>query len=318
MSRVPPPSYPHGSIQSLAALSRTLGVPADKLLQIAKDADNSYRLAKPIVKADGSVRRPVDARVKLKGVQVRIKERILDQVRFPDYLTGSLKGKDAVANARLHVGASVVVCEDVAGFFPATSSPAVLGIWRGFFGFSTEVSELLTQLTTLNGALPEGAVTSSHLANLAFWREEHALYEELHREGIRYSRYVDDVSVSSVNQLSRQELAACISRVYTMMGRNGYRPKRAKQQIQWANGPVLVTKLQTNTRVALTKKERHAIRGAVHGLERMALAGPSDELLRRLSSVSGQVARLRRLHPNEGQMLKSRLDALRRLLTAAV
>lgn len=116
------------------------------------------------------------------------------------------------------------------------------------------MSELLAQLTTLSGALPEGAVTSSHLANLAFGREEHSFYEKLHGEGVCYSRYVDDVSVSSVNQLSGLELGACISRLYTMMGRNGCRPKRTKQQIQRFNGPVLVAKLQANSESPLRRR----------------------------------------------------------------
>lgn len=306
-----PPRYQYEPIRSLSALSRKLGIALSDLQAVAARADQSYRLAKPIVKPDGSIRQPFDAKPRLKAVQIRIKERILDAVWFPDYLTGSLKGKDTCANAQLHAGASLVLCEDVAGFFPDTTSMVVLGIWRGFFGFSLEVSELLTRLTTKDCALPQGAVTSSHLANLAFWRDEHELYTQFHGERIAYSRYVDDIAVSSVLALSGSALSNCISRVYTMMGRNGYRPKRAKQEIQRGNAGMLVTKLLANVRVALPKRDRRAIRSAVHRLEVLAASGAIGDVQVQLNSVSGQVARLQRLHPKEGAMLRARLKVIR-------
>lgn len=46
-------------------------------------------------------------------------------------------------------------------------------------GFSDDVAEILTMLTTKDGGLPQGAVTSSFLANLVFWDYEPSLVEKL-------------------------------------------------------------------------------------------------------------------------------------------
>ncbi len=150
------PNYPFNPIQRLESLSCLLSVSLDELRRVAATASSSYRLAKPITKPDGSIRQPFDALEPLKSIQRRIKERILSNVVFPDYLTGSLKGQDAFKNAELHANSKTVVCEDVAGFFPSTTSALVEKIWSEFFHFSSDVALLLTQLTTKDGALPQG------------------------------------------------------------------------------------------------------------------------------------------------------------------
>src|SRR5690606_42051319 len=66
----------------------------------------------------------------------------------------------------------IVINEDISGFFPSTSAEHVFNIWHELFGCSQEVSQCLTQLTTRRGELPQGAITSSFLANLVFWQDE--------------------------------------------------------------------------------------------------------------------------------------------------
>ena len=94
-------------------------------------------------------------------------------------ISGYQKDKSYRTNAALHAGAKIVICEDVEGFFPSTSAARVYDIWRYFFGCTDTVGELLTKLTTKEGALPQGAITSSYLANLAFWRDEPMLHASL-------------------------------------------------------------------------------------------------------------------------------------------
>jgi hypothetical protein len=278
---------------------------------VAATANSSYRLAKPITKPDGSIRQPFDALEPLKTIQRRIKERILSNVVFPDYLTGSLKGRDAFKNAELHANSRTVVCEDIAGFFPSTTSALVEKIWSEFFHFSPDVALLLTQLTTKDGALPQGAITSSHLANLAFFKSEHELYVQLQSEGISYSRYVDDITASSMRQLSTIELTKLVSRIYGMMLANGFKAKRTKQEIQRRNCQMKVTKLLVNNKVAIPPKQRQALRAAVYQLERQLADGAQENIQAQLDSLSGRIGRLRKLHPVEGDALRQRLKLAR-------
>lgn len=310
------PSYHHCPIRSLGSLSRALSIPSNTLNELASQASSLYRPAKAIVKADGSIRQPFDAMPPLKTIHRKIQLRIFSHVWFPTYLTGSLKGKDAIRNAAIHAGKKIVVTEDIKEFFPSIGFDTVRSIWAGFFRFSEDVADLLTRLCVKDGSLPQGAITSSYLANLAFWSEEPKLFEDFRDEGIAYSRYVDDVTFSSRNALDSAQLARCISRVYGLMASHGLKPKRRKQEIQRSHAPMRATKLIVNARPSLPVQERQRIRASVYQLEHtdISLLGLM-EFRSRVNSTAGRVARLAQLHPKEGHALKDRVTALRLKLT---
>jgi hypothetical protein len=310
------PRYPHQRIQSIASLSAALNVPEGELVALSKNASAQYRLAKPIPKSDGSVRRPIDALPQLKRVQRQIQINLLRKVEYPPYLTGSLPGKSPRANASLHKSPAIVISEDIARFFPSTRAELVNQVWARFFGFSEEVAEILTALTTKDGFLPEGARTSSYLANLVFWDCEPKLVEQLARWGATYSRYVDDVTVSSSKALTPAEIARCMAIVYGMFGSRGYKAKRSKHDILRANASMRVTKLVVNRRPALPKIDRKAVRAAVYKLEGVVNNGHPlpDDIQAQLNSASGRVARLGQFHPTQAAPLKARIATIRERL----
>lgn len=307
-----PPFYSCNPIFSLGALSLALGIDCDILTAVSSNADTRYRKAKPIVKPDGSIRQPFDALEPLKEIHRRIKDRILSKVIFPYYLTGSLKGKDYRVNAALHAGARISICEDIEGFFPATSTETIFDIWHCFFGFSEEVALLLTSLTTKDGALPQGAITSSYLANLAFWRHETAIHDSLIELGIQYSRYVDDITVSSRRFLAPSEQTELIAKLYGMLKKLGYKAKRRKHEVFTGGRRMMTTKLMMNRRTALTSNERSKIRAAVYQLEERFSKGEcSAKLQIELTRVSGRVGKLKGLHRAKGEALLERLRRIR-------
>jgi hypothetical protein len=310
------PRYPHQRIQSVASLSAALHVPEGELLALAKTASSQYRQAKSIPKADGSVRRPWDALPPLKRVQKQIQAKLLRRVEYPCYLTGSLPGKSPRENASLHTNPAIVISEDIARFFPTTRAELVYGVWAGLFGFSEEVAGVLTALTTKDGFLPEGAPTSSYLANLVFWDCEPRVVDQLANLGATYSRYVDDVTVSSPVALTPAEIAQCVAIVYGMFGSRGYKAKRLKHDIARANAQMVVTKLVVNKRPALPKVDRKAVRAAVYKLESVINNGHPlpDDVQTQLNSASGRVSRLGQFHPTQAAPLKARIAKIRERL----
>lgn len=171
----PAPSYPHNPIVDCESLALLLGTSLVNLQNIAESASSSYRPV-PQTKKDGSLRMTYDAYPALKRIQLQIVKKILRSVRFPRYLHGGIRDtrfpRDHVSNAALHTGATVLILDDIKDFYSSLDSQLVFAIWLRFFGFSPEVSELLTRLTTRKGVVPQGASTSSYLANLAFWDRE--------------------------------------------------------------------------------------------------------------------------------------------------
>jgi hypothetical protein len=258
-----------------------LGIPDEILHDIAIIANSLYRKAKPISKPDGSIRQPFDAFKPLKDIQRRIKDRILKKVDYPPYLTGSLQGRDYRVNAEMHTASRIVICEDITNFFPATTSEVINNILLHLFNFSDDVSEILTKLTTKDGTIPQGAITSSYLANLVFWNCEPYLRDSFFTDGIIYSRYVDDITVSSKKFLIKSDKTHIIAQIYGMLARNGYKAKRRKHEIFTSGNRMVTTKLIVNKKTSIPNKERKNIRAAVYALEKLVADGERKILLKR-------------------------------------
>ncbi len=308
------PTYSRAVIGSLQSLGAALGLEEAALLDLAARAGDLYR---PVPPKPGSNRETFDARGLLKVVHGRIKTGILENVIFPGYITGSTKGKDYKENARLHSGKYIIICEDVKGFFPSVNAEAVYAVWRGFFKFSPRVSRVLTDLTTKDGSIPQGAIPSSYLANLVLWQHEPLLHAKFSARGLTYSRYVDDMVVSSGHPLKRPEITQVVAEVYGMLSKIGLRAGRHKHEIFTASQRMIVTKLMVNARPALQVEKRSAVRAAVFQLEQAVEREIiTMEMVHAVNKLGHRVGQLSRFHPSEGAGLKVRLRAMRALMEA--
>jgi len=284
----------------------------EELSRVESIADDLYREVRQ-PKKDGTYRTCYDAKPPLKGMQGRIQCMILKQVKYPYYLMGGLADpvapRDYVRNARIHAGARVMVNEDVAQFFPSMSTRVVLDIWKYVFHFPPDVAQTLTRLTTREGELPQGAKTSSYLANLVFWATEPKVVRLLRSMGFTYTRYIDDMTISSRADKTAEELGEVLSLLASMVKRYGFRFKRNKHRILYAGQRMEVTGLVVGKDSAgLVRTKRSNIRALVHQCEIEASSSfESAPMQRRVSSLVGQYARL---HPAQGQALRLRLDAI--------
>ena len=302
--------YFNKPIRSVATLCELLRLDEQALRELVAEANMLYRKVKP---KPGSKRETFDAFPRLKLVHARIKTEIFERVVFPGYLTGSLKGSDYKKNASKHAGKKVVVCEDVKGFFPSIKAGKVWNVWNGFFGFSPAVSDLLTALTTKDGAVPQGAIPSSYLANLVLWRSEPLVQAKLAARGIEYTRYVDDITISSARFLSRAEKTSAIGMILGMLSATGLRAGRDKHQIFNGAKPMIVTKLVVNDKASLPKEKRSQVRSAMFQLRQMlAAAEPATlDTMKALDKMTHRVGQLGRFHPQAAAIYKQQLQAAR-------
>jgi len=65
------------------------------------------------------------------------------------------------------------------------------------YGFSYDISYILTKLTTYKNEVPQGAPTSSYVANMILKETDEKIFEFCKTNYINYTRYVDDLFFSS-------------------------------------------------------------------------------------------------------------------------
>ena len=135
---------------------------------------------------------------RLKVLQKRVNKNILNNLSLPDYAYGAVKGKDNVLNAKKHQGKKYKLSTDLKDFFPFITNRDVFEMFRRH-NFSPTVSRILTRLTTFKGNVPQGAPTSSSIANLVFQSTGEILDIFADNHGLTFTTFVDDITFSSPN-----------------------------------------------------------------------------------------------------------------------
>lgn len=147
---------------------------------------------------DGTVKKRVISppREPLYSIQSRIKDQILAKITLPPNIHGGVKKRTNISNAKPHQGNKYVFTTDLQDFFPSISHDQVYSCLLSL-GFSQHKAHWLTKLVTYKHRVPQGAPTSSHVANVVFLSTDYLLINLCKEHNITYTRYVDDLTFSS-------------------------------------------------------------------------------------------------------------------------
>ncbi|MCP8467207.1 reverse transcriptase family protein [Pseudomonas sp. ZM23] len=288
------------SISSLANLASALRIEEQLLYQALNlPADQRYTPHR-LHGGDRLVYRPHSL---IRKIQRKIKKSILAElVRYPQYLYGSISDpdfpRDYISCVKVHCLSKSVLKIDITKFFDHIESSVVEDVFSDFFSFSPEVSDALTDICTLNGFVPQGASTSSHLANLCFYKEEPRLARQLSREGLKYTRLVDDITVSSIR--ANYDFSRVESRIRGMIEGKGLSLNEGKSGVHYqGNTHVKVHGLRVNFPTPqMPQVEVNNIRAAVRQLEVLASqpnSRTSPDYRRLFERTSGRVNKLKRV-----------------------
>ncbi|MCW3171417.1 reverse transcriptase family protein [Shewanella subflava] len=313
------PLYPCKPIGSIDVLASTLGVHRKKLIEIASKVNTSYTSYDlPEHPITGKVRKVVDPKHELKKIQRRINSRIFEQVIFPPYLHGGIKAtplikRDYVENASQHGHSQTLINLDVKNFYPNIKAGVVSDIFKYFFRFNDDVVELLTKITTYNGSLPQGGCTSSYLANLVFFNSEYKLVSSLRGKSIRYTRLLDDITISSQKTIDNESATKIIKKVAAMLKKSKLSLKSNKTKItdrSEMHKEFEVTGLWVQPKKPqMRKKDVKYVRQLVFECEKLAAVSKTSDTFHSLwNKTSGLVAKLSRLNHSQAINYRARLS----------
>lgn len=258
-------------IRRLSELAGALGLDHETLVALSEKAEDSYHRF-PVRTKRRRVRWIEAPQPYLKFVQRRLLDRILYQATPHPAAHGFFPRRSIVTNARLHAGKAWALSLDLKDFFPSTGEIAVKKTLKKFLSLEGEALDAVLRLTCRGGALPQGAPTSPHLANLAFFSGDEALTALAARHGLSYTRYADDITLSG-NQLP-EDLEA---RVEEITNRSGYRLAKEKTKKMGRHRSQRVTGLVVNDGVKLPRSQRRKLRAIRHDLQNK---GPERALAR--------------------------------------
>ena len=304
---------PIGSIENLA---KALDFTPLFLRKVAADPTKFYTIFQKTVKQkQRTLCEPLPV---LKILQKRIISRIFCHIEFPNYLHGGIKteeGRDFVSNASAHAKCETALTLDIRNFFPSITIEHVEHVFKNLFNFPPDVSILLAKITTLKGAVPQGAPTSSYIANLVMWEKEYKLVAKLQGRGLIYSRLIDDMTISSVKRIPEKIVTRVVDEVASMLATYSFSLHPEKKNIFSRSDPknlMMITGLWMNRGdPRLLKQKRGEIAQNVATVEQQAkqVNAVYDMRYHKIhSAASGRVALLQRLGHSRALRLRKILQ----------
>jgi RNA-directed DNA polymerase len=248
-------------VVSPGVVALTLGISSELIRAMRMRPDRYYRLFY-LQKRSGGKRTICTPRVFLKIVQWWILDRILTpyaEAVLPDCVCAFRPGRCTLDAAGPHVGARFLLRCDLADFFGSVSESRVCRLYEKI-GYGRRSAELLSGLTTVSDALPQGAPTSPALANLAFAPCDARLEQLATSHSMTYTRYADDLFFSG-ETLPSEKVTALIAR---MVGQHGFQLNLRKTRVMGPNERRTAVGLVTSCRAQPPRRLRRRLRGMFH------------------------------------------------------
>jgi hypothetical protein len=291
-------------ILSLNDLSWKLGIRRSALEDLASNAVRHYHPF--LLERSGKKPRHIDnPDQSLKAAQRQIDKILLKTFELPQSLHGGVKGRSTHTNARQHLGQRMVVRVDVEAFFPSITDRRVYSVWAQRLRFSPPVAGILTSLTSYRHRLPQGAPTSSSLANLVLLDVDANIQAAASQANCTYTRFVDDLVFSGDRPQIVMEVALRALR------KNGFGISRNKIALMPADTLQEVTGLSVNSRQgpSVPRHKRDQVRAAIHQLKSL----PRDlSFFQHANSIRGRIAHFARTNPGQAEKLLLELEDLTR------
>jgi len=250
-----------------------IGVSQKELNNLIEDIDNNYhewieekidkKTGNPKTYLDGTIKKRIirPSKTRLKIIQKKIKDRILNQIELPPNIHGGVKGRSNITNAKAHQGNKYLFETDLKDFYPSIK-PNKVHETIIKLGFNKQFAFYLTRLTTWKGELPQGTPTSTHVANLIFLEIDYHLIELCNKNDITYTRYIDDLTFSS--QKNFQNL---ISEILDIVKRGGlklsYRKTNYERSQSITGIEVYLNKIDAPQRIIMKVDEEAKSEGKI-------------------------------------------------------
>ena len=240
---------------------------------------HKYYASYPLIKKNGKKRLISAPKKQLKLVQRAFMDCIEPFVerRLDKSVVGFRKRKSTIDNAVHHLNKLILVNIDIKDFFPSIPSKWLREELKKFFlkprirkfkavtNLADIDSNEMFEFLTLDGKLPQGSPCSPMLANL--YLSDTGFDQEMSTiTGWEYSRYADDLSFSTNNDLTKYNiLNGLVPYVYGELEKRQLKPSIKKTTIKRFDQKQVVTGLLVNgENPKIPRRVANNVRAALH------------------------------------------------------
>lgn len=279
-----------------------------------------------VPKRSGGVRELASPHEKLATAQRWILDNVLKHLPSHDAAHGFVQGRGIRTNAEKHIKSTLVINADLVDFFPSIDFARVEGLFRRI-GFSPAVSTIFALLCTEsprvvmryagqtvyaatgNRVLPQGACTSPAISNLIAKRLDSRLLGISRRLGWRYTRYADDMTLSTHS--ATDKIGYLMARLRHITAEEGFMINESKTRVQRPNMRQCVTGVVVNDKVSIDRRTIRRLRAILHRAKSEGLEAQNREDHPNFAMwVSGMIAYVEMINASQGAKLRRSYEAI--------
>ncbi len=240
-----------------------------------------------IPKKNGGYRKIVAPCKELKYIQRQVANFIYDEVKIKNCVHGFARGKDIKTNANYHLRRKHILNLDLKDFFDSITVNRVYGVFHGYpFNFPGKLASCVAKIATYHGHLTQGSPLSPIISTLVCRRLDNELSSFATKYGLRYSRYADDITFSSIKTMKEffkedsvtNKIILC-EELVDIITRNDFQINEDKVRYRNKAGRMEVTGLIINEKLNLVKKYRDKIRAMLHAWKKFGYENAEKEYL---------------------------------------
>lgn len=240
-------------------LSLAIGVSPRLISSLAYNPQKYYRVFE-IGKRGGGTRKICSPKIYLKVIQYWILDYLLNSLKIHAECYSYQKGKSIIMNAKNHVSKKYVGNIDIENYFGSINRINIEKILL-INNIGPQLAKSISMLTTLNNSLPQGAPTSPTLSNSYLYDFDKQMSEIANRKGVNYTRYADDISLSSD---IKKDVMYLINIARDKLQNKDLKLNEAKTRIATRSAQQRVTGIVVNVKVMPPRKLRRNIRAMFH------------------------------------------------------
>lgn len=212
----------------------------------------------------------------LKYLQKEIKGLILDKIETHQSVHGFKRERSIKTNAQIHLKSKEILSLDLKDFFPSIKFGRIYHIFNKVCGYSKKISFDFTRLLTLNNELPQGSPASPVLSNIVCFMLDIRLVEFCKVSGLIYTRYADDITISSDHIFNKKLVLNSIKRIIID---EGFELNTSKTRFQSSKNKLEVTGLHiTDGNIKIPRKYIKKIKQEIYYINRFGLDSHIEQM----------------------------------------
>lgn len=272
-----------------------LEIPDQVLIYHIYRAPNDERFKKfSIPKKNGGIREICAPNSTIKLIQRKLADVLYLTYQPRPSVQGYSENKSVVTNANQHLKKRYVLNIDLNNFFPSINFGRVRGLFLSKpYEIGEEAATVLAQIACFENSLPQGAPCSPVIANMVCSRLDGQLQKLAGKHKCWYTRYADDITISSNLHRFPYALARMSpetnqlqvgNELLDLIKTNGFEINPSKSRLLTQSRRQDVTGVTTNEKSNVKRSYIRQIRAMIHALRKFGMAAAEQEFIKEYDS----------------------------------